>query len=105
MNIIERIRNWMQEDELTYEEVASRIGWSRQNLWIKLNKSQYPNFDTIRKVLEAMGKELIVKPIDQAPAEIDLQKLYEVAEDQMVSFDVVEKLMNAIGYELDFNED
>lgn len=104
MNIMDKIRGWMQEEELTYEELATRIGWSRQNLWLKMNKSVCPNFDTVRKIAEAMGHEMTVRPLDEVPAEVNLQDLYAVAEEQQVSFDVIEEMLRAIGYELSFAE-
>ena len=94
----------MQEDELTYEELAKRNGWTRQNLWLKMNKSVCPNFDTVRKIAEAMGRQMEVIPKDDFTGEVDLKELYATAEDQQVSFDVVEELLNAIGYEVRFTK-
>ena len=102
MDIMDKIRSWMHDEELTYEELGKRIGWTRQNLWLKMNKSVCPNFDTVRKIAEAMGYEMTVSPMDDYSGVVNLQELYATAEEQQVSFEVVEDLLNAIGYEVQF---
>lgn len=104
MDIMDKIRGWMHDEELTYEELGKRIGWTRQNLWLKMNKSVCPNFDTVRKIAEAMGYEMTVSPRDDFTGEVDLREMYATAEEQQVSFEVVEDLLNAIGYEVQFTK-
>ena len=102
MQIMDKIRSWMQEEDLTYEELGKRIGQTRQNIWTKMNKSVCPNFDTVRKIAEALGYEMTVNPMDDYSGVVNLQELYATAEEQQVSFEVVEDLLNAIGYEVQF---
>lgn len=103
MTIMDMIRSWMKEEGLTYEELAKLIGWTKQNLWMKMNKTEYPNFDTVRKIVEALGYEIQFEMMDNNPVgNVNLQELYKTTEEQQVSFDVVKDLINAMGYEVKF---
>ena len=48
--------------------VASEAGLSRESLYKSLSGNTKPEFDTVRKVLNAVGVKLVVEPID-GPAE------------------------------------
>ena len=43
MDIIEKFKQYMLDNGITYEEAAKRIGWTRQNLWYKLNVGDITN--------------------------------------------------------------
>ncbi|MBN8962907.1 MAG: putative addiction module antidote protein [Rhizobiales bacterium] len=44
--------------------VASEAGVSRESLYKSLSGTTKPEFDTVRKVLNAVGVKLVVEPID-----------------------------------------
>ena len=46
MDIIEKFKQYMLDNGITYEEAAKRIGWTRQNLWYKLNVGVSPTYGT-----------------------------------------------------------
>ena len=50
-NIVEFIKEEMSNRGMTYDLLAEKVGTSRQNLWLKLNKNTRPNFETIKKIL------------------------------------------------------
>ena len=50
MDIIEKFKQYMLDNGITYEEAAKRIGWTRQNLWYKLNVGVSPTYGTIKKI-------------------------------------------------------
>lgn len=103
MNIINTIQGWREEEGLSYEELASRLGWSRQHLWRMLNMGTSPNFESVRKIAEALGHKMTILPLEDAPEEPDLTELYEAAEDQQVSFEVIRGIYRTAGYELIFD--
>ena len=49
MDIVEKFKQYMLDNGITYEEAAKRIGWTRQNLWYKLNVGVSPTYGTIKK--------------------------------------------------------
>jgi probable addiction module antidote protein len=44
--------------------VAEAAGLSRESLYKSLNGQSKPEFDTVRKVLAALGVKLVAEPID-----------------------------------------
>ena len=55
MDIIEKFKQYMLDNGITYEEAAKRIGWTRQNLWYKLNVGVSPTYGTIKKIVNYGG--------------------------------------------------
>ena len=104
MAIMEKVRAWMEEEDLTYEELGKRIGWSKQNLWRMMHVGTCPNFESVVKVAKALGYEMTVSQNDDFTGVVDLEELYRRVEEQQVSFDVVEDLLNAIGYDVQFKK-
>lgn len=49
-------------------EVAKAAGVSRESLYKSLNGQSKPEFDTVRKVLGALGIKLVAAPIDNKAA-------------------------------------
>ena len=65
MDIIEKFKQYMLDNGITYEEAAKRIGWTRQNLWYKLNVGASPTYGTIKNiehVINSMGYSLEIVP-------------------------------------------
>lgn len=48
--------------------VASEAGVSRESLYKSLSGTTRPEFDTVRKVLNAVGVKLVVEPIEGSVA-------------------------------------
>lgn len=49
-------------------QVAKDAGLSRESLYKSLSPDAKPRFETISKVLKALGVQLILKPIDKSSA-------------------------------------
>ena len=49
-------------------QVAGEAGLSRESLYKSLNGQAKPEFDTVRKVLAALGVKLVAEPIDPKAA-------------------------------------
>lgn len=104
-NIIQFIKNEMSDRGMTYEFLAAQCGMSKQNLWDKLNKRVQPNFGNVRKILAGLGYDLTIeKKLGEAePVKADLEEFFEIAELEQVSYDCIEDLLAAMGYELQMN--
>lgn len=102
MDIREIIKEEMEKKGQTYRGVAAKCGWSAQNLWIKLNRVD-ANYDTIITILKALGTEIEIqkddKPAELSPEERAL-KIEKSAKDKRVSFDVIDGLVQALGYKI-----
>lgn len=101
-NIVEFIKNEMAARGMTYDILSEKCGMSRQNLWDKLNKRVSPNFGNVRRILAGLGYELsIEKKMDgREPVQADTEQFFEAAELEQVSYDCIEELLVAMGYEL-----
>lgn len=103
-NIVDFIKEEMAARGMTYDLLAEKAGMSKQNLWDKMNKRVRPNFGNVKKILEGMGYELLIeKKEDEEESDREgMQELafFEIAEEEQVSYDAVENLLSAVGYEL-----
>lgn len=90
----------MLDNGITYEEAAKRIGWTRQNLWYKLNVGVSPTYGTIKKIADGLGFEIRLTQ-DGKP---DITKLEDIAadtEDDSARFIIIEHVINSMGYSLE----
>jgi len=100
-NITDFIKKEMEARGMTYELLASKAGMSRQNLWDKLNKRVRPSFETTKKILEGMDFVLLIKKREQAVDSKKVQEeFFEIAEEEQISYEVAERLLAVMGYEL-----
>lgn len=99
MDIKEFIKQEMQVREMSYEQLASYIGVTRQNLWDKLNKRAQPNFGNVRKILEGLDYDIVLvkKTVDSADRGREFME--RIGEEQ-ISYEAVEELLSPLGYEL-----
>lgn len=99
MDIKEFIKQEMQVREMSYEQLASYIGVTRQNLWDKLNKRAQPNFGNVRKILEGLDYDIVLvkKTVDSADRGREFME--RIGEEQ-ISYEAVEELLFPLGYEL-----
>ncbi|MCD7866819.1 MAG: helix-turn-helix domain-containing protein [Clostridiales bacterium] len=104
MNITEFIKTKMDEQGITYEQLAAEAGvGSRQNLWDKLNRREQPNFGTVKKILAGLGYDIVIQKDPEATEDVgdrNLARFFQVANEEQVSFDCVEKLLGTMGYEI-----
>ena len=84
---------------MSYEQLASYIGVTRQNLWDKLNKRAQPNFGNVRKILEGLDYDIVIvkKTVDSADRGREFME--RIGEEQ-ISYEAVEELLSPLGYEL-----
>ncbi|MBD8968925.1 MAG: hypothetical protein EGR88_07975 [Ruminococcus sp. SR1/5] len=101
-NIVEFIKEEMSNRGMTYDLLAEKVGTSRQNLWLKLNKNTRPNFETVRKILAALDYDLVIEKEDNAPdpGEKEIEDFFASTDEEQVSYECIQKLFATIGYSL-----
>lgn len=101
-NIVEFIKKEMSDRGMTYDLLAEKVGTSRQNLWMKLNRNTSPNFEAVRKILAALDYDLIVekKECDKDTEEKKIADFFESTDEEQVSYEFVQKLFATMGYSL-----
>lgn len=105
MDIRDRLKRTIKAKNYSFREVAKRAGWSPQNIFIKLNRVA-PNFDTVVDIISAIGMQVrIEKDEDQAAEEKDINEIIKTLKGKQISYDVVEKLLNTLGYQLILYDD
>lgn len=103
MDIREQLKKIISDKGLTYREVGALCGWSGQNVWIKLNEVDCPNYETVARILRAIGMNIRIDAVEQ-PVILDPDaralQIEDITKDQQVSFEVVEQLAKSLGYDL-----
>ena len=101
-NIVDFIKKEMSARGMTYDVLAEKCGMTKQNVWDKLNKRAQPNFGNVKRILEGLGYEIFIgKKMDAGDSvQADIEQFFEVAELEQVSYDCIEDLLAAMGYEL-----
>ena len=52
------IKEYMKKNHITYADLASALGVSRQRVWTMLNSNTSINLKTLQKVCKVLGLEL-----------------------------------------------
>lgn len=98
------IKQYMQQNRISYAELASRIGKSTQGVWIALNGKNESNpdvsreakYSTIKKMCDALDLRIVVR---EKKAETKSEVLdSEIPEN--LPFSAVQKLLESVGYEV-----
>lgn len=102
-NIVEFIKKEMADRGMTYDLLAEKVGTSRQNLWLKLNKNSRPNFETVRKILAALDYDLVVEKKKDAadPGEKEIADFFASTDEEQVSYECIQALFATMGYSLE----
>ncbi len=100
-NIVDFIKKEMSARGMTYDQLAQYMGATRQNMWIKLNVVHCPNFETVKKMLAALEIEPDVqRKGGSGPEGLDKEALFGCLEEEQVSYEVFERILDALGYEV-----
>lgn len=101
-NIVDFIKKEMADRGMTYDLLAEKVGTSRQNLWLKLNKNSRPNFETVRKILAALDYDLTVEKEKGAsdPGENEIADFFASTDEEQISYECVQALFATMGYSL-----
>lgn len=97
MRAVDFIVKHIEDHGMTQAEAAAVVGWSRQNLWDKLN-NRNPRFNTMLHILTAFGYELHVVAEDRMAAGIDENRFFEVAKERNIYYDDLEALIASMDY-------
>lgn len=101
-NIAEVIKMYMEDNRISYDDVAKKIGWSRQNLWDKLNKRSEPNLESMKKIADGLGFTFKLAKTNEPDKTKEAAALFEAVEMVQISYSDVEKILNSVGYSLIF---
>jgi transcriptional regulator with XRE-family HTH domain len=101
MDITERIKQIMKEQDITQMELASRVGKSRQSVFDMISRAN-PNFKTVVKVFAALGYDIEIRRKDGKPTDIDEDALKNVLIEEEPSYGKLEAIMDVLGYKIEF---
>lgn len=102
------ILKYMEDNGITYREVAARTGRSAQNIWNTLNGKdgnrpegtkgrRDPNYKTIVEICDALSLKITIRPTGGGH---DPDTLVRAAELGPIPFSVVQKILEAGGYSI-----
>ncbi len=102
MDIKKVIQMWMRQEGVNAVGLADRLGISRQRIYSRLDPDRKPNFRSVYEMVGALGKTGIIKRRGQSPEMLTMKDLLRATDEQQLSFETVERLLNALGYEIVF---
>lgn len=100
MRAVDFIVKHIEDHGMTQAQAAAVVGWSRQNLWDKLN-NRNPRFNTMHHILTCFGYELhVVRQDGLSPDCFDEKDFFKVAKAKNIYYDDLEDLVAAMGHKL-----
>lgn len=104
----EIILQYMEEQGISYREVARRTGRSAQNVWNVLNGKdgnrkdgtkgrREPNYKTVVDICSVLGLKITIQPNGEAQ---DPEALTKAAELEYIPFSAVQRILEAGGYSM-----
>lgn len=103
MRAVDFIVKEIERRGMTQAQAAALTGWSRQNLWDKLN-NRNPRYNTMAHIAKSFGYALKVSRTDGRPVDFDEAEFFKVAEQKNIYYDDLEALMLSMGYSLNIVE-
>ncbi|MCC8157265.1 MAG: hypothetical protein LIO54_08320 [Oscillospiraceae bacterium] len=102
MSIQDFLKSKIDEAGITQREVAKRIGWTAQNVNYKLNR---PNarFCSTLIVAEGIGLSCKIRPLNEATAPIDTEKMIDQACKMDITAEVFQEMLGALDHEMYFD--
>lgn len=105
--IVQFIKDYMEENHITYERVADKMGTTRQNVW-QILYGRIGNKPTGEKGRRDPDFATVVKLLDALDLKIELTKggtenktaMITAASSERVPFSAAESIMEAAGYHL-----
>lgn len=101
MEVIEYIRIAMKEEGVTQMELAKRTGISRQAIFDMLSRAN-PNYNTVKRVFNALGKDLEIRRKDGKPLEFDKDALEDVLKRESPGYGRLKAILEVMGYEIKY---
>ena len=100
MDVMQYVKRVMTEEEITQSQLASKTEWSRQRVFAILQNDN-SNYNSVKKILNALGRDLKISRKDGKEIDFDVDKLYSTIEKTAPLFGKLEKILNAMGYEIE----
>lgn len=101
MEVIEYIKQTMKEEGVTQMELGRRTGLTRQSVFDVLSRAN-PNFNTVRRIFNALGRDIDIRKKDGGELDIDKNSLYAVFEREAPGFGKLKAILEAMGYEFQY---
>lgn len=102
-SVIEYIKTAMKEENVTQIELGNRIGLTRQSVFDMLSRAN-PNFVTVRRAFNALGREIDIRRKDGEPLEFDKNEFYELLTKEAPCYGKLNSLLDFLGYEFVFTK-
>jgi DNA-binding phage protein len=101
MEVIEYIKQTMKEEGVTQMELGRRTGLTRQSVFDVLTRAN-PNFNTVRRIFNALDRDIDIRKKDGSELDIDKNSLYAVFEREAPGFGKLKAILEAMGYEFQY---
>lgn len=100
MRIVDFIVKYIEDSGMTQTEAADMAGWSRQNLWGRLN-NRNPRFNRIAYILNSLELEIHVAREDGSEIEFNEDDFFEAAKKTNVGVGDLEDILKSMGHKFE----
>lgn len=100
MEIVKAIKEYMEAAGINYADAAKMIGWTKPNLWDKLNKRTELTFGSVVQIVRGLGADLRLTNMSGNANSALVERIIDAVQEERVSYNCVEKILDVLGYKI-----
>lgn len=100
MEIVKAIKDYMEDAGINYADAAKMIGWTKPNLWDKLNKRTELTFGSVVQIVCGLGADLRLTNVSGNANSALVERFIDAVQEERVSYNCVEKILDVLGYKI-----
>lgn len=100
MEIVKAIKDYMEDAGINYADAAKMIGWTKPNLWDKLNKRTELTFGSVVQIVRGLGADLWLTNVSGNANSALVERFIDAVQEERVSYNCVEKILDVLGYKI-----
>lgn len=101
MEIVKAIKDYMEDAGINYADAAKMIGWTKPNLWDKLNKRTELTFGSVVQIVRGLGADLRLTNVSGNANSALVERFIDTMQDERVSYNCVESILDVLGYKIE----
>lgn len=101
MEIVKAIKDYMEDAGINYADAAKMIGWTKPNLWDKLNKRTELTFGSVVQIVRGLGADLRLTNVRGNANSALVERFIDAVQEERVSYNCVEKILGVLGYKIE----
>lgn len=101
MEIVKAIKDYMEDAGINYADAAKMIGWTKPNLWDKLNKRTELTFGSVVQIVCGLDADIKLTNMSCDADSALAERIIDAVQEERVSYNCVEKILDVLGYKIE----